>query len=338
MAARRACAAALAGLTLGAPPPSRAAGPQIVDDPAVKTLISCLTPVGPDLPPVVYPREALPLKKDVTVRVRLVFRAPDAPPRAEVLYNNGDEAFEKALSARLASYRLPCLPAGASPVTFTQEFRFDPRDGRPVEWLPARVPASHGTADCTAEHRDPRDIIYPPAARKRGIGGTVLVEGRFNGPGEAPVVTVLNRDAPEELAEVAMAHFAKTRLVCSGTDQRWPKLARQTFRFSMEGDKRYVLRDVPLATFLRTVKKDAAGTPVRFDLRSMACPFDVQLNVYQPHLANSVGEVGTPDPNRAEFLHWLAGLTLDLPPEAAQQVLGDTMRISVPCGVIDFSS
>lgn len=75
---------------------------------------------------------------------------------------------------------------------------------------------------------------------------------------------------------------------------------------------------------------------VRFDFSTMRCRFDVQFTLYQPHAQNKVGEVGEADPNRADFLAWLSGVTLRLPTDAAKHLQGAQTRISVPCGLLDF--
>ena len=56
----------------------------------------------------------------------------------------------------------------------------------------------------------------------------------------------------------------------------------------------------------------------------------------QPYAPNMVGEVGRSDPNRTEFIEWLKTLALDLPTRMRKHVIGDTITISVPCGLIDL--
>jgi hypothetical protein len=56
------------------------------------------------------------------VLVRLTFTAADAPPAVEQLYAAGNRKLVPLVEARVAQYRLSCLPPGHSKVVATQRF------------------------------------------------------------------------------------------------------------------------------------------------------------------------------------------------------------------------
>ena len=91
-----------------------------------------------------------------------------------------------------------------------------------------------------------------------------------------------------------------------------------------------------LATFVRALDKLEAEH-VKFDFANTACPFDVRFVLRQPVLSNEVGEIERSDPNRREFIEWLKTVSLKIPERDRAQVLGDSMTLSVPCGVLDLS-
>ncbi|HEY0855457.1 MAG TPA: hypothetical protein VGE16_00265 [Albitalea sp.] len=302
-------------------------------DPAI---VACLTPSRDDRPQVKYPDGAQASIKEARVYVQLEFTGPDAPPRTTTTYSFGGPEFESIVHQYVSVYRLPCLSPSAAPVTLRQEFVFTPDDSRPVAWRPPQAVAARDSAKCVGKHvLDARDIAYPAGARRRQEEGTLIAHLVFADRGAAPVVAVLNEDAAPTLAAMLKQKLGGVRLECAGEDVRWPKVAIQTFKFRWDGG--YALKDLRLETFLRSVK-DVRKEGVRFDTTAMSCPFDVEFTLYQPHLKNTIRELGPPDPARSEFLYWLGGLSLDLPPSTAKHVLGDTIKLSVPCLVLDLSS
>jgi hypothetical protein len=266
--------------------------------------------------------------------VSIEFVNADGPPRAKVLFSQG-EPLEKAVLQRVRAYRLPCFRPGSTRAVFIQEFHFDPRDGRPVSWSAAR--SVQEVSPCTLiDELKASEIRYPQRAMRQNVSGSVLAQARFDGPDQAPTVTILN-EVGRDLTDVAVEQMRRSRLSCREPSGKWPKSALQMFRFRIEGNGGHVLKDMTLRQFVGAIDK-LEKHRVRFDLSSMACPFDVDLVLYQPYAKNPVGEVGEPDPNRQEFLAWLSTVALRIPHVTLKQVLGDTMRISVPCGSLDLTS
>jgi hypothetical protein len=295
---------------------------------------ACLTPKSHEGTKVLYPTDLLDSKSDGIVRLRMEFFDADMPPRASVLYSSA-EAFEQAARKRVRDYRLPCLKAGAAPVVLLQEFSFDPRDGRRV--MVADPQALEIRANCVLEGINPSELAYPARAMQNGVTGSVLVQARFEASGQAPSsVTVLN-PAPAILAFAASEHMKGARLVCKEPSGTWPKSALQGFKFHIENSATVRLKDLSFVQFLGLVDKIETQR-VRFDLNSMACPFELEWVLHRPYAENGVGEVGQTDPNRQALLAWLRDVELRIPLVTLNQVLGDTIRITVPCGLVDLTS
>ena len=326
--------AALAGVLALAGNAAALAQPTVVPDEPDAAISACLTPKGNEGTKVEYPNSMLDWKATGTVRLRMEFFDPDKPPRTTVLYSS-NEPFEEAARTRVREYRLPCLKPGSTPVVFLQEFSFDSRDGRRVSWDGPQAAGARG--DCELNGVKSSDLIYPARALHKNVTGVALTEARFEASGEAPSsVTVLNPVAGD-LAFAATSYMKNARLVCKEPSGRWLKTVHQPFNFHVEGAAGVVFKDMSFVQFLGAVDKIETHR-VRFDLDSMACPFDLDLVLYQPYAANSVGEVGQTDPNRQALLAWLRTVQLRIPPVTLKQVLGDTIRITVPCGLVDLTS
>ena len=309
-------------------------------DPADQALVSCLTPSADRLPPLVYPPDELFLKKEATVRVRLRFDAPDDAPKVEFLFGGGQPAFVAEVKKRVNTYRLPCWPAARDrPLLITQEFNFDPRDGRPVISNPPLVDGSMALANsCSQEGVE--KITYPRQRMLEGTAmsssqrmpeGVVLAKIDLTSADIAPEIRILYDAGSKQLAEEVIEGVRKARVRCD----LYPATVLQVVQFQIADNTRYGLKDISLRGFVGAVT-NLEARKIKFDFATMSCPFDVNVTMYQPHYANSVGEVGNSDPNRADFLEWLRGLSLRLPAESAKHLVGATTRISVPCGVLDL--
>jgi hypothetical protein len=318
-----------------------AQGIQVLTENADQSLVACIRPTPDLLPPLVYPPDELFLKKEATVRVRMAFDAPDKPPKSEFFFVNGRDAFSDEVLKRVERYRVPCLPADrAKSLVVTQEFYFDPRDGRPVIWNAPRADRPVGPLNkCYQEGLG--EVRYPGEAMSQRRGSSTIPKGLEYGvvlalvelaSASAPVQIKILHDAGSRLlGETVTEALLQARMRCDF----YPSRMVQEFHFQLEGTDRYGFKDMTLQAFLGVVA-DLDARKIRFDFTTMGCPFDVNLKLYQPHLPNSVGEVGKSDPNRADFLEWLSGLSLRLPPESAKQLVGATTRISVPCGLLDL--
>jgi hypothetical protein len=264
------------------------------------------------------------------------FYSAKQPPKITFLHSTS-EFFEQAVLPRLKSYRLPCLNESAAPVKVVQQFDFDPFDGRTVR--PGNMDAVlQASEDCRGIGVEAGSVAYPRDALKKNEEGVVLLRATYGSPGTKPIrVDALNDIGSRSLHRAAESVAKETTVECSGPVTTWPKTALIPVRFAIAGEARYAFKDVSLTRFLGLVS-DIHQQQVKFDLQTMSCPFDVQFTWYRPHLENAVYEVGTSDANRTPFLAWMKGLSLDIPSPQAKFLTGSTMRISVPCGVLDLKT
>jgi hypothetical protein len=280
-----------------------------------------------------YPeREAL-LRTGAVVRVSLTFTGPDSAPKLETIFNSGGEAFIDAVSTFAKSYRLPCMAAGAAPLVGMQEFQFVPDDGRKVIYGALREhPKATRALQCVTGMRPPD---YPGTTFGPRPEGTVVVKLTFVDGNSPPQPTVWSDGGSPRLAAAVLRAVERYRMPCLSAGDG-PLTTMQSFQFLMSDSTRYVLKDLSLRQFVAIVDK-LDQQKVRFDFSTMGCPFDVRLRLFQPHGPNSVGEVERADLNRREFIEWLKSVSLKLPRNAARQVIGDSLTISVPCGVLDLT-
>jgi len=293
----------------------------------------CLSLVA-GAPPLVYPEGELALKYEAVVRVRLVFADADSAPKANVFHNLGPEAMSNAVLEYVRNYRLLCMAAGAEPVVATQEFHFT-LEGRKIVYGGLRDdPARKTVITCLAG--DERRPEYPRDLKGRRLPqGNVIVRLRFSTPSDPPTATILTDAGSPVLRRMVLDHVERYRMPCLSSSGK-PIEAMRTFFFRQEGAKQYTLNDLTLQQFVDGLDK-LEQQRVRFDFSSMNCPFDVRLNLYQPFAKNSVGEIDHADPNRREFIEWLRGVALKLPEAAAPQIIGQSMIVSVPCGMLDLT-
>lgn len=308
--------------------------PRLESDPAVQRVLECLAMDGGVAPPITYPPDSLRREGGGVVRVRLEFTAPDRPPDVSVLFSSGSTYLE-AIQPRIGAYRLPCLRPASAPVVAVQEFAFHPNDSRPV--FPSKLASADAFARCTLDQSRAGPVVYPTEALNRGEQGNVLVRATYAAPGLPTEVKALNSVGSGRLVSAALRLLERTAMVCQEPAGPWPKQAVQTVAFRIEGQSDVKLADMSLRGFVQNIK-DLDLHRVRFDFSTMACPFTVQLSHDRPYVANGVAEVGDRDPNRIPFLAWLSTVELRIPPETAKFLVGSTMRISVPCGVLDLAS
>ena len=285
--------------------------------------------------PLAYPRGMAVQKTGGIVRVSLTFKAAGEAPRAEVFFDTVGDVFRELVLERVKGYRLPCLQAGDLPVVVTQEFVFTPGDGRRVVWSPLRDQQREGAESSVACLTGADKVPDYPASRVVGNdNGAVFARYAFTRPDVAPTVTILFDGGNGRFAEVVTRYAAGLRLPCLKANDA-PVTVVQPFSFAVQGTRRSALRDMPLATFVAALDK-LDEQQVKFDFSTMSCPFDVRFVLRQPVLENQIGEVERSDPNRREFIEWLKSVSLKIPESARAQVLGDSMTLSVPCGMLDL--
>ena len=303
--------------------------------PAPSAAEGCLAPSDPERSKPVYPADMLQMKRDASVEAHFTFHAPDSAPDVSIVHPTAG-AFEDAVRDYARGLRVPCMAAGAAPVTISQVFEFVPNDGRKVAFT--------APVDMSAERLKPRyaclvkpvpneTIHYPEQPLRQGLEGTVVLRLHFTSPDHAPELVVLDDGGSPLFVRAIRGYFTEMRLPCLGKD---PVDFHFNYRFRIDDSANHVvLRDLPLATFLRSVKQGSASS-VYFDTALMKCPFDVRLTFLQPWNRNRIDELEEDVPARHAFLDWLSGMQLDLGPRASNQVLDQSMVIHVPCVKIDL--
>lgn len=281
-----------------------------------------------------YPSQDLTARTPGTVRVSLRFTAPDQPPKVERLFRAATEAMVEEVEDQVRQYRLPCL--GAAPVTAVQEFVFTPRVTDPIAWTELRpVPDAddrHKRLACLTTPKEPPE--FGGGLLQRDVSN-VFIDMTFTAPDAPPTVKLAYSSASKSQEGVVQDYVSQYRLPCLPAGAK-PAASRQHFQFRPYGVSKQVFKDaVALPVFLSNIQ-GIRQQRVAFDFGSMACPFQVAWTLGRPRLDNRVGQVGTPDPNRAEFLAWLAGLEMALTEARFEQLVGQTLIINVGCGRLEL--
>ncbi|MEL4177594.1 hypothetical protein [Roseateles sp. PN1] len=285
-----------------------------------------------------YPEQHRAIKSGGFVRVKLSFERADGPPQVEVLSRAIPEGLLDAVQAYLRQYRVPCLPAGKT-VLAVQEFSFTPQSATEVNWSDVRGVSNMRSEKVRQCMRTPPDTVrlnstYALASRlKQKDYGNLVLKMRFEAADRSPQITVVYDSVPPDFRQPVLDYVAQYRMPCVDEGGE-PITVQQQFHVNNSGSgKLMTLKDLDLATFLRAVK-GIDQQKVNFDLGTMDCPFQLMWRVGMPIQKNEVGEVGARNLNRTEFMAWLAELSLNVPPEALEQLLGQSMVISVPCGAV----
>jgi hypothetical protein len=281
-----------------------------------------------------YPDVDLLRKVGGTVRAELTFTAPDSAPKLKFLDEDAASTTINAAVSRLVRrLRLPCMTAQEAPVVLRQDYVFVPNDGRKVVASEPEDQADRLRSEqikCLRHLDDAKRPEYPDWARSQGVQENIYFELRFEGKDQPPTMTLLAPRRAELLFEVKR-FVARWRLPCMGEE---PVVLRMLFRYRMEGGSRLLLKDMGLKTLVGAARELPA--PVFFDLNAMGCPFDLRLSYYQPWGRNRVHEIETAVPARKPFINWLRDVRLKLTERQAEQVLGDTFTLTVPCGTVDL--
>ena len=295
--------------------------------------LECLQTHATDGGTPAYPSNELTMKASAAVRVQLTFRSPESAPKVKVVSNTGSDVFADAVEAFVENYRLPCLANHDNPVVATQEFVFQPGDGRKVVFSAVNDEANVklGRACFQMPDTKPR---YPRRAGEMNQGGTVLAEVSFHEINAEPIVRIIYGAGSESLAASVESHMKAYRLICP-LPSAVPIRATQSFVFHISGNDRHALKDMGLMNFLRTaVPADLSNA--KFNFNTMGCPFDVSVRVRRPHADNVVGEYGESDPRRKEFVKWLEKLRLQLPANLEPYLFDQQVKVSVPCASLDL--
>jgi Gram-negative bacterial TonB protein C-terminal len=290
-----------------------------------------MTPPEAERAAIEYPPDALKRKEGGIVRTEMSFTDPAAPPAIKIL-DQPLEVLADAVKASLRRYRVPCLQPGQRAV-ISQEFRFDPGDGRKVMWSRLRDSGDAERTRLQACLTVPAQPEYPTGALRREAQGVVVLRLTFTDASSPPQVTVLDETPDKGLIWAATQAVEKMRLPChAGGSVSYAF----TYNFKIDGGDRFVVSDMPLTTYLRSVK-DIGKAQVFFDFSTMKCPFDLRVAMWQPTADNRVGEVGESVPERAFFIDWLSRQRLVLPARQQNRLIGQEFNLSVPCGALNLT-
>lgn len=295
--------------------------------------LQCMTPAESERARLNYPADALKRKEGGVVEVELTFDDSARPPDVKAL-NEPLTSLVEGVRQHVRGYRVPCLGAGQKAV-IRQDFRFDPTDGRKVLWTtPRDVNESdrRGLLACLRSSK-PRPS-YPWSALRREDQGVVVLGVVFKDAANAPEITVLDDTPESSLINAAKEHALGLRLPCH--DGAVVEV-RYQYDFVIDGADRLVPKDLTLPEYLRATK-DIAKAQVYFSFNEMKCPFDVRVALNQPIGHNRIGEVGESVPERAFFLNWLSRQRLILPTKQQNLLIGKSLNVTVPCGVLNLGA
>lgn len=299
--------------------------------PSDKASLECMLPAVAERGAPTYPPAAWASQMEATVNVKLSFSSPDGAPKVELLGKEEDSEFEQVVRQYVKRYRLPCFVPGQAPIETTQQFQFKYGDGRTVIYSDPNENARCACSSCVARVQP----AYPIAAANAGDGGNVVLALAFSKRGVPPDVKVIY-GARNRWLEAAAVQAAKQYLFNCNIPDGKPLIAFQDFRFHLEGGKNFNFRDMGLVQLLRSADSSGFGK-VRFDLTTMGCPFDLNLALYRPYAPNKVGEFEKSDSTRKEFMDWLRQLTFEFPKGSEPYLIGKSLKLSVPCMVLDFT-
>lgn len=264
------------------------------------------------------------------MRARMVFTAADAPPTLTWLWK-GDDAATDLLASALRASRMPCLESPARQAV-VQEFWWTPGTGalEAGEAWPLR--ARGQTQDAQLCYVKPAGGL--PVSQQPPGPSKVLFRFRFLQAGEPPEVEIEHRTGAAIFAMDARRYVRRYQACADGRTKlgAWHE---QIFEAAPPGAVRPQPRAFELDELLGRVR-DAKALRARFDTRTMNCPFQVDLQMYQPARNNQVSVAGGRDANRHAFLSWLERLRLDLPPDEEAALFYETVKVNVPCQVVEM--
>jgi len=297
--------------------------------------LACLTPPLAERGVPVYPPDELERRDEGTVRVELVFSAPDAPPQVTVAddLSASFSSMRAAVRAHVAKLRVPCMVPGR-PVTLRQTYRFIAGDKRKVVGEPITDPAQLVRAQllaCVTHVQDVARAPYPRSALSAGLEGKVFVRLRFDKPDVRPEVERLSPRVQDALTRSVDMHVRDLRMPCL---QQEPITVTQIYAFRLEGGARARFNPMSLVELLQAAEH--VPRPIFLDLNTMGCPFELRLRYLQPHMQNGLYQFEPANPARAPLLEWLSQIRLDLPRGSDNLLIGEETSVSIPCGTVDL--
>lgn len=304
---------------------------------APSAAVACLQPAAAQRGVPAFPFEAWKGGERGEVVVRLEFGGPDFPPRVRVLKQDGPDEFVFAVKSHVASWRVPCLPAGER-ATLEQTFSFDSslRQSRLSAPVDAADATRRAAMKCLSHVSGGLSFDYPQKALNEGVQGQVLAALKFTSPDQPPEVRrVAARPAAETLRVAVERQAAGLRMPCL-TGEHVEMVLTYQFVFESAGRMtRAGLKPLTLQQLLPAVRGIRTAT-LQLDTRDMGCPFDVTWQYRKPDFDNEVTETGATLAVREPMLSWFKGIELELPAAALDAVYGDTTTITVPCVQVDL--
>lgn len=285
----------------------------------------CLT--GPSEPE--YPFVAWKMEQSAEVKAQLRFTAPDRPPEAEIQVTGGEDqapAFKEAVRVHVAQLRLPCLERGAGPVQLSQIYDFRPDSRKAYASRPVDADAARRQAALSCITRIDKEPDYPERARRDGVQGVIIGQMLFEAPDRPPAVKLHARRAMRPLLFSAESFFAGFRMPCL---EGAPVLTSMALVFRFEGEAQG-FKPLTLPQLLGSVRGlKTAG--FKMDTTAMGCPFDLFFRFRQPHLPNSVMELGSTHPTRRPLIEFLERADLEGSERTLDAIYGDSTTVTVPC-------
>jgi len=280
--------------------------------------------------PLKYPELEVDSRVGGVLKAKLTFTRPDRAPKVEILAWSGTVALADAAEIYLLGYRLPCLGQGER-VVLEQEVVFTALG---ADEEPRQTASSLGCM------RTPGPFSYDETMQtstliKQKEWGNVLLGISFYAPDQPPKIKELYNSAPDRFRMAVLEHVQQYRLPCMLPGAPAVTWQQQYIFQGMASQSRLVLRDMGLVTFLGAAK-DVDKVPLKFDLGTMACPFQARFTLYQPAASNNVTAIGKYVPEREPFLAWLSTLALNIEKKQFEALLGAEMVIDVPCGTIQL--
>ncbi len=302
-------------------------GPEFESTPAN---LDCLLPVAAERGVPVYPGRAWANQQSATVDVKLTFHSATLPPKAEFATSGIEKlAFEESVADFVRRYRLPCFMEGRAPIVTNQVFTFSHNDERSVVY--DKVDRKAGRAHWTCvESVKPRYPVLNESAE-----GNVILSITFRNRDEEPEVGVIYGARNRQLQAAAVRAAKNYRYKCD-IPAGEPVVAQQRFHFRLFDGKTFGLRDLDLLTFLGSVERAGLGK-VRFDFNEMGCPFDLKVSLNRPYARNKLGEFDQSNAKRKSFMDWLSQLTMRFSAESEPYLIGQSIKVSVPCTVLDLT-
>lgn len=293
----------------------------------------CLVSTRPQLARPEYPTWISP-RTEAVVRVELIFNGPDAAPSMTLVANTGVEAFAQAVRDFVAYYRMRCLkPDQTLQAQQTYQFTLGRYPPKLLQSQPPEAGINSLPLDCSAGIRNatlPDYKDYPSPALK------TVARMTFTAPDRPPTVEWLFNAGPPSWTAAVRAVTDAYRLPCiRAADGRI--VVDQFFHYNPWPLKPQENRKGVSAEQLTSLLKNAKQGAGRFDFNTMACPFNLSFELYQPFAQNAVVEMGSSNANRAPFLTWLRGVSFDVSDSKLRGVLGEAVSVSVPCGVLDLT-